>query len=118
MIYGDFEVQLTPGKITFNFDNELTLTKGGETTKEENFVSVYPSKIYNLAIIAHEIIASETRYCYFNKMGFSLAYPEFSIERKTVGSDWKLGYIYFVEDVKSKEKLAFAVRGCAMPGGL
>ena len=92
----------------------MTLTKTGETTKEENFKVVIPSRIYDLAIVSQEIVSQEAKFCNFETVGFMLLYPDFKIERFTTGD---LNKIYTITHKKTREKFKFAVRGCVIPPG-
>jgi len=112
--YRGFEVELMPKKVIINIDAELTLTKSGETSKEENFKIIIPSRFYDLAIVVQEIISQEARFCNFEYIGFMLLYPEFKIDKFRT-SDSTIIYTIGHED--SEEKFRFAVRTCVIPPG-
>ena len=112
--YKDFEVNLIPKKVAIDIDAELSLTKSGETTNNENFKFIIPSMIYDLAVVSQEIVNQEAKYCNFESVGFMILYPEFNIDRfKT--SD--LNIVYTITHKKTGDKFKFAVRGCVMPPG-
>lgn len=114
--YRDFEVDLIEGKVIINIDTEitLTLTKTGETSKQEDFKIITPSRFYDLAIVVQEIISKEVMSCDFESVGYMLLYPQWDID-KTKLSDSTI--IYIVEHKESKEKFQFAIRGCASSPG-
>jgi hypothetical protein len=110
--YRDFNVSIVPGKITLDTDSEITLTKAGQATKEEDVKADVASKLYEISFIVQEIVNQEARFCYAEASGISVLYPEFMID-KTKTSD--LSNIYTIEHRESREKFRFAVRSCAIP---
>ncbi len=113
--YNGFNIELARGKVIVDIDAELVLTKSGETTKQEDFKIVMPSRFYDLALVVQEIISQEAEYCNFEHVGYMFFYPEFNID-KFGTSDAVI--IYTVEHEDSKEKFRFAIRGCVIPAGL
>ena len=109
------EINLNPKQVNIEINRKLTLTKNEETKKYEEFKAKVSSPIYDLGVIAQEIINQETKFCYFEYLGFSLLYPEFNIEKTDLGGETK---IYSIEEKFSGKKLNFAVRSCAMPAGM
>jgi hypothetical protein len=110
--YRDFEVELLPKRVIVQTDSEITLTKSGETTKQENSKVQIASRFYEIASVVQELINQETIFCYSENLGIMLLYPDFIIYKfKTGESDM----IYTVEHKDSKEKFRFAIRGCAIP---
>jgi len=113
--YKGFEVELINEKIVINMDAELTLTKSGETTKQEDFKIITPSKFYDLALVVQEIVSQEAEFCNFEYVGYMLLYPQWDIDKFRT-SDSTI--IYTVEHKDSKEKFRFAIRGCVIRPGL
>jgi len=113
--YNGFYVELIERKIVIKTNSEIILTKGYETSKQENFKIIVPSRFYDLSIVVQEIISQEARFCHFEHLGFMLLYPEFEIDKFRTGD---LTTIYTVEYRKSKEKFRFAVKSCVIPPGI
>jgi hypothetical protein len=113
-IYNGFEVNLIPKKIVVEIDAEITLTKTEETSKQEGFKIIIPSRFYDLAVVVQEIISQEARFCNFEYMGYMLLYPQWDINKFTTGDST---IIYTVKHKDSEEKFRFAIRGCVIPSG-
>ena len=107
--------ELSENLILIKIERELTMTKNKEVKKYKDFDTTIRHPFYNLAIIAQEIASQEAKYCNFEYVGFMLLYPDYEIDKITLGYDVK---IYSVADRKTKEKLVFAIRSCAIPPGL
>lgn len=112
--YNEFKIDLMSKKVIVNTDAEVTLTKSGETSKQDNFKIIVPSRFYDLAIVVQEITSQEARFCNFEYLGYMLTYPEFNIDKLRT-SDSTI--IYTVQHKDSKEKFRFAVRSCVIPPG-
>jgi len=107
--------ELMQDKIQIRLKRELTIRKNEETKRYYNFDKSIRDVLYNLAIVAQEIASQEAKYCNFEYVGFMMLYPEFDIDKKSVGYDVK---IYSVADRKTGDKLTFAIRSCVIPPGL
>jgi len=112
--YGGFSVDLSYGKVIVKVDASLTLTKSGQTTKQEEFSVIFPSKFYDLAVVAQEIVSQEAKYCNFEHLGYMLLYPQVDIDKFRTG-DSTTFYTLIQKD--SKEMFRFAVRSCVIPPG-
>ena len=111
--YEGFEVELMKKKIIINLKADITLTKAGETTNQEDFKIIIPSRFYDLIVVVQEIINKEATNCDFSHYDM-FRYPEFNIySHRTADSS----VIYTVKHRESKEEFKFAVRGCVMPPG-
>ena len=113
-IYRDFDVELVPKKVIIDIDAEITTKRNEETSTEKDFVIIFPSRIYDLAVVAQEITSQEARFCNFEQTGYMLLYPQFNINKFRTG-DGEI--IYTVEDRKTQEEFKFAVRSCVIPPG-
>ena len=110
----DFDVGLSPGKAGIAIDASLKYSKSEEERNYEEFEISIPSKFYDLAIVAQEIVSQEARFCYFEYLGFMLLYPEFDINKFRTGDSTTF---YTVSHRESGEKFRFAIRGCvSIPG--
>lgn len=112
--YEDFDVELVPEKIIIDVDAKITASKNEQTINQKEFIIIFPSRIYELAVVAQEITSQEARFCNFEQIGFMILYPQFNIDKFRTGDGET---IYTIEDRKTKEKFKFAVRGCVIPPG-
>jgi len=113
--YRGFEVELTEKKVIIEIDAELTLTKTGETSKQEDFKIIIPSRFYDTALVVQEIVSQEAKFCNFEYLGYMLFYPEWNIDKFRTSDSI---IIYTVKHRDSNEKFRFAIRGCVIPPGL
>jgi len=111
---GSLGVELKPKQVRVEINRKLTLTKNEETRRFEEFKTRFSSPIYDLAVIAQEIVNQEAKFCYFEYLGFSLLYLPYSVEKTEINGEAK---IYTIIDKTSNKKLIFAVRSCAFPPG-
>jgi len=109
-----FDVVFGPKKITIQTDSQVTLTKTDETTTQKNFQVILPSRIYEIMTVVQEVVNQEAMFCHFEDSGFTVAYPEFSIDKFDKESGVK---IYTIENKVSKERFRFAVRSCSILTG-
>jgi len=108
-------VNLNPKQVGVEIKKKFDISKGEEARSFDEFKVRFNSPVYDLAIIAIEIVNQEARFCNFEYLGYSLLYPSYNIERTDVDGGTR---IYSVEEKISGKKLIFAVRSCAMPAGL
>ncbi|MBI2630072.1 hypothetical protein HYW76_03145 [Candidatus Pacearchaeota archaeon] len=111
----EMSVILNPKQIKVEIDKTMDISKNQESRRYENFNFVILSPIYDLAIIAQEIVNQEAKFCYFEYQGFSLLYPDYSVEKTDINGETK---IYKVKEKSTGRELVFAVRSCAMPAGI
>ena len=109
------DVRLNPKQVNIEINKKFEISKNEETKRYEKFKVLVASPIYDLAVIAQEIVNQEAKFCYFEYLGFQLLYPAYSIEKIDLGGETK---IYSVKEKISGKQLNFAVRSCAMPAGL
>lgn len=117
---GDFQarnldVELDFDKVVVNFDFLATVDEKGGGRDFEDFRTEVKSSAYNLGIIAQEIATQEASFCYFESVGYSLAYPRYKVVRKMLSDQSK---IYILTDRKLKETMMVAVKSCALPEGM
>lgn len=108
------EVILKPDMIEVKTRMQVEASKGDLIESRDVFVSTLSSPVYNLAFFANEIVAQESKFCYFEYAGFGLLYPRFTV---TVYRYSDYSKVYTIEDKQTGERMSFAVRGCAVPGG-
>jgi len=81
------QINLAPKQINVNVEKKFEITKNEETRKFNKFNVKINSPLYDLAVVAQEIASQEAKYCYFEYLGYSLLYPQVSIEKNQVGSE-------------------------------
>jgi hypothetical protein len=112
--YRDFEVEIIPRKININIDAEISAKKNDIDFNQKGFKVSVNSYLYELAVVAQEILSQEGEYCNFEVLGFMLYNPIFKIDKFKTGDSRT---IYTIKHKKSKEFFRFAVRGCVIPPG-
>lgn len=109
-----YSIEFIPGRINVNVQKNVTLS-GNIKENLDNFDTKVSSPLYNLGIVATEIVNNEARYCYFEYNGYMLLHPELVIEKTALSDGTK---IYTLKDLESGKNLLFAVRGCVLPEGI
>lgn len=112
--YRGFDVELYEDRVIVNVDAEINTQKAGTSEKYSGLKSIVYTRLYNLAIVAQEIVSQEARFCNFEQVGYMLIYPENNINKFRTGNS---DLIYTITDKKSQEMFRFAVRGCIIPPG-
>lgn len=111
----NYGVEFEPSRVVFEAQREVSANKKEESINYDSFRIVITDKIYDLAIIAQEILSQEARFCAFQNTGFMLLYPDFEVDKFRTGS---LDTIYSVGHRNSGEKFRFSIRGCVIPPGI
>ncbi|GAJ24847.1 unnamed protein product, partial [marine sediment metagenome] len=109
-----FEVKLQSKKVVIETDSEITLTKSGETSKQEDFRIFVGSRLYEIAEVANRIVNDEATTCNFDYVFFMMNNPEFDIDKKepkTIDST----EIYVIIHEDTNERFNLAIRGCVTP---
>ena len=114
----EVSVELRPGQVNVIVDRNVDISDGESSENYDGFEQIVVSPLYDLGIVAHEIVSQEAKFCNFEYLGYSLTYPKFAIEKDQVGNEETLSDIYKIKDKVSGKILFIAVRSCAMPGGL
>jgi len=109
---GSFEVELKSKKILINIERDLAITKADKTYKFEKFNSIIKHPIYDLSLVAQEIVNQESRFCNFVQEGYMIFYNQFDIDKLRT---WDRLLIYTITDRQSKEYFRFAIKGCTAP---
>jgi hypothetical protein len=109
--YNGFDINLNQRGITLLIDGEINLIKNGENSKMQNIGAIVQSNLYNLLLVAHEILNSESQYCDFNKESYMMIYPEIKIELFSNSDGEK---IYSIMEREIENIFRFAVRGCVI----
>ena len=113
--YNGFDVQLLPEKLKLDIKGEITISQTGSTTKEKDFEILFRTRLYDIAIVAQNIINQEASTCSFDHSGFMLYFKEFSIDKIRTSDSFD---IFAVKSKDSYEIFNFALRGCVIPPGV
>lgn len=109
-----YKIVLNYGQVFINIDKQMTIKKAGEVKNFENFNTYISSPLYEIIMIAREIVNQEARYCNFEYNGFMILYPQYKITRM----EWKGSRLYHVIDRETEKDFKFAVKSCTLPGGM
>ena len=113
----DMQINLSygTGKVFLDMQRKITLSKQGETRNFESFNVEMANPIYDIGKVAQQIADQESKYCYFEYVGYILLYPKYSISKFAFSDSTK---IYTIKDIQSKKEMNIAIRSCAIPPGL
>ena len=114
----DMKTELLKNTIRVTIDRKMSITRNEETKRFDKFNVLMNSPLYNLANVAIEIANQEAKRCSFEYVGYMAFYPEFKIERISVGNGETTSRMYVIEDKNTEKKLNIAIRGCAIPAGI
>ena len=110
----DYNIELSPKQVLAKIDKDIEITKGERSTKVDSFKVSIVSPLYDLGMIAREVVNQEAQYCNFEYNGFMLLYPQYDIKR----IDYDESKVYKITDRNSDKLFKFAIRSCAFPPGL
>ena len=118
VVLGDLEsidVEILPGKIRTNIKREYKETRAEETRSFSSFEIIYPSPLYLLDSVTHEIVSQEATICNSDYVELMRLNPQVEISKFQTGDDVK---IYEVKDKDTDQGWRFAIRNCvlATPG--
>ena len=111
----ELNIDLEEDKVVLNINRKIKITKNDEEREAEFFVVEIPNPIYNLGRIAAEIADQESRYCYFEFVGYNVLYPRYQIKKYSLSNPTD---IYKIKDLRSGKEMSIATRSCAIPAGM
>jgi len=117
MSFGEIKVILMPKQVDIEISKRFEISKNEEARKFDKFKVRFSSPLFDLANVAREIVNQEAKYCNFEYIGYMLFYPQFNIDKKSIGEGGNASKIYIVQDRITSKRLNIAVRGCAIPPG-
>ena len=109
------EVGLAPEKIYLEISRDINLIKKEQNYNFNEFDFEIINPVYDLSRIAMEIASQESKYCYFEYVGYMILYPRFKINRLPLSDSTE---IYRIEDKNTGKVMNIAIRSCAIPPGL
>jgi hypothetical protein len=110
----DWGVEILPGKIEVSINKKISAKNEDDTRSFEIFKVGTASPLYELLMIAREIVNQESQFCNFEYNGFMLLYPEYDIKR----IDYDDNKIYYLKDRQTSREFKFAVRSCVFAPGV
>ena len=110
----DWRVELSPKTVLISIEKRLDFSKGSASETYSEFSVNFLSPLYDLVMVAREIVNQEAEFCNFEYNGFMLLYPEYDIKRISYDEN----RIYKITDRRSGGLFKFALRSCALPPGL
>jgi len=113
---GNMEIitELKPKSVFITINRKFKLTKNQETRTFEKFKTRISSPVYDLAILAEEIVHQEAQFCNFEILGLMILYPQYDLDKFVTGSGEK---IYTTREKSTDKEFVFAVRSCVLPPG-
>ena len=111
----NLNIELGKGRIYVDIKRDINVEDKGEQKRFNEFNIELISPLYDLAKIAIEITSQETKYCYFEYVGYMILYPRFKISKFQMSDSTK---IYTIKDKNSDKEMNIAIRSCAISPGL
>lgn len=113
LINGNTTVNILPGKVVVTLNNQLTLTKGN-TQRFDQFNILINNNLYQLIMVAYNIINSEASYGDTNVRLFMFYYHDLIVQQ-TLQSDGTK--IYILKNQNTGDIFQFATRSVVWPAG-
>ena len=110
----DYKIELVSGAVKIKINKKFDTTKVVNSQSLSDFGSEIISPLYNLIMIAREIVNQESQFCNFEYNGFMALYPKYNIKR----IDYDDSKLYELTDKLSGKQFKFAVRSCVLPPGI
>lgn len=110
----NWSVELVPGSVDIKVKKKISISKGDSSEIFNNYDVRVLSPLYNLVMVAREVVNQESRFCNFDYNGYMLLYPWVDIKKNDVDGS----KLYKLVDRKSGLEFKFAVRSCVLPAGL
>ncbi len=109
-------VNIQPDRISFSIDLSMALSKGEESLgfDSKDFKLQFPSKSYDLLLVASSIQNYEARYGDSAPEIYMTYYPFVKVEKKRFDDGTK---VYILTERNTGEVLQFATRSLAWPAG-
>lgn len=113
--YSSFNLELIFNEhdISYDFDTEISISKGEEVVLISNRDGLYYSVLPKLVRTAQTIVNYETTFCEFNPMTWQAFNRDVAIQRFRAGDQTK---VYFLKS--GDHEIKFAIRTCVMPAGI
>ena len=115
--FGETGINISLGsdRIYLDIMKDIEISKNDLNSRYKEFNIEVNNPLYDLAKVAIEIAGQESKYCYFEYVGYMILYPRFDIKKFTMSDSTK---IYTIKDKYSNKEMNIATRGCAIPAGI
>jgi len=107
-------VNLVKGKVVVEIDKKIVVEKLESKKVYDGFKIEVMHPVYEMLMVAEDIVNSEIEYCSFEYTGYMLMHPEIDIRLYVTSYSEK---IYTLKDNISGKTMKFAIRGCVIPAG-
>jgi hypothetical protein len=105
---------LFPKHVEIKIKKNFQIVNEGRTISFDNFKIDILHPIYDFADIAMQAANQQSKYCYFDSLGYMIMNPTFNINETITG---KSDRIYVLTDRTTEHKFQFAIRSCPLPPG-
>ncbi|VVB79767.1 Uncharacterised protein [uncultured archaeon] len=107
-VSGDaYDVKLQEGEVLVSLDRTIKMTKGDQSSVLKDFKVAIPSNIYDLSIVAVEVVNKELD-CNFDRVKYNLLNSKTSVEKYLDSDNTR---IYTVKEKVGQEFFRFATKG-------
>ncbi len=107
----NFSVELMEGKVKIPFEGKIYFNKNEVSKKSDRKVFVYNSKVYDIFILAQEILRQEAKY-YNSDYGEIMMMNNWAkITKYQTGDDFK---IYTIKDTNTEKETKFAIKNAVL----
>jgi hypothetical protein len=107
-------VRLYPKQIAVDIDKKFKMTRGNNIREFDHFKMNMIHPLYDFAEIAMKIVNQETKYCYFDVLGFMILYPSYDVTNSITGD---ADSIYTIKERATNQQFMFATKSCKLPAG-
>jgi hypothetical protein len=108
------DVVLKPEIVEVVVFRNFSLRKGDFSRDFGSFAVSLKNPLYDLGYVANEIASQESKFCYFEYVGFNALYNKFDVRKFTMSDSTK---IYTIKYKETGDEMNVATRGCVIPGG-
>lgn len=105
---------LFPKHVEIRINKNFQVINDKRTVSFDNFKIDILHPIYDFADIAMQAANQQSKYCYFDTLGYMILNPTFNINETITG---KSDRIYVLTDRTTEHRFQFAIRSCPMPAG-
>lgn len=109
----NWNLEIVPKKVIVRVEKKMDFNQEEGSQSFNKFDFEILSPVYDLIMLARDIVNQEAQYCNFEYNGRMLLYPATKIKR----IDYDGNNIYILTDQLTNKQFKFAVRSCVFPAG-
>jgi len=109
--YRGFKISGSENILEINIDADVKTTYGDKVEIQKVSSIRIPSKLYNVAFIAQQIVLQESKFCGFDPVAYMMIHPQYHIDYFKTSDSIK---IYTIQDKTGGDWFRFAVRSCVL----